>query len=163
MVIHYSFNSTGYSQEWELILIYCYHYSMKITCEVYMQGQPNLVYNSIQLNGQFVLSIAAEEESYNVSMFLGDLGLAVKNPETVNIVKGHSVKNKPVIVQVFNAVHITVNSNVQMLKDTWLYLNTEWFGIKVRFHKNHLEMIVIKTSRLTREANGIIGKPNIKF
>ena len=69
-----------------------------------IQGQPNLVYNSMQLNGQLVL--AAEEESHtitNVSMFLGDLGLAMKNPETVNIVKGHSVKNKPVI-----SIHLTV-------------------------------------------------------
>ena len=55
-----------------------------------IQGQPNFAFSLIrdeyiQLNGQFVL--LAEEESHtiaNVSTFLGDLGLLVKNPETGN-------------------------------------------------------------------------------
>ena len=55
-----------------------------------IQGQPNFAFSLIrdkyiQLNGQFVQP--AEEESHtiaNISTFLGDLGLVVKNPETGN-------------------------------------------------------------------------------
>ena len=152
-----------------------------------IQGQPNFAFNLIndkyiKLNAQFVLP--AEEESHtisNVSTFLGDLGLMVKNPETGNttIIKvsaqDHSVlvdnsltivKNKPVTIQASNKVSITVDSHVQAnkLKDAsaWLYINTKDFGIKVRFYKKHLDMFLTKTSGLTKDADGIIGKNLLK-
>ena len=148
-----------------------------------IQGQPNFAFNLIndkyiKLNAQFVLP--AEEESHtisNVSTFLGDLGLVIKNPEngSTTIIKvsaqDHSVlvdnsltivKNKPVTIQVSNKVSITVDSHVQAnkLKDAsaWLYINTKDFGIKVRFYKKHLDMFLTKTSGLTKDADGIIGK-----
>ena len=151
-----------------------------------IQGEPNFAFSLIsdkyiQLNGQFVLP--AEEESHtisNVATFLGDLGLVVKNAKTGNttIIKvsaqDHSVevdnsltivKNKPVTVQVFDAVSITVDANVQTDKlkeaSAWLYINAEGFGIKVRFYKKHLDMFLTKTSGLTKQANGIIGKLNL--
>ena len=147
-----------------------------------IQGQPNFAFSLIrdeyiQLNGQFVLP--AEEESHtiaNVSTFLGDLGLLVKNPETGNttVIKvsaqDHSVavggsltivKDRSVTVNVFNTVSIKVDAKPHTggLKDaiTWLYINAEGFGIKVRFYKKHLDMFLIKTNILTNEANGIIG------
>ena len=148
-----------------------------------IQGQPNFAFNLIndkyiKLNAQFVLP--AEEESHtisNVSTFLGDLGLVVKNPDAgiTTIIKvsaqDHSVtvdnsltivKDKPVTIQVTNAVSITVDSHVQAdkLKDAsaWLYISAKGFGIKVRFYKKHLDMFLTKTSGLTKDANGIIGK-----
>ena len=147
-----------------------------------MQGQPNFAFSLIrdeyiQLNGQFVLP--AKEESHtiaNVSTFLGDLGLVVKNPKTGNttvikvsaqdhsVTVGNSftiVKDKSVTVNVFNTVSITVDAkhDASGLKDasTWLYINIEGFGIKVRFYKKHLDMFLTKTNILTNEAGGIIG------
>ena len=148
-----------------------------------VQGEPNFAFNLIkdkyiQLNGQFVLP--AEEESQtlgNVSTFLGDLGLAIKNKETgnVTIIKvsapDHSVlvddslaivKNKPVNVDVFKTVTVKIDSHVQTmrLKDesAWLYINTDGFGIKIRFYKKHLDMFLTKTNGLTKDAHGLIGQ-----
>ena len=151
-----------------------------------IQGQPNFAFSLIkdkyiQLNGQFVLP--AKEESHtiaNVSTFLGDLSLVVKNPETGNttfikvsaqdhsVAVGNSltiVKDKQVTVNVFDTVSITVDAKLHAsgLKDTstWLYINTEGFGVKVMFYKKHLDMFLTNTTRLTKEAGGIIG--NYKF
>ena len=75
------------------------------------------------------------------------------------------VKDKPVTVNVFNTVSITVDAKLHAsgLKDesTWLYINMEDFGIKVRFYKKHLDMFLTKTNILTEKAGGIIG--NYKF
>ena len=94
-----------------------------------IQGQPNFAFSLIsdkyvQLNGQFLLP--AEDDSdkvSNVSTFIGDLGLVVKNPKTGNttIIKvssqDHSVavgnsltiiKNRPVTVNVFDKVDINI-------------------------------------------------------
>ena len=151
-----------------------------------IQGQPNFAFSLItdkyiQLNAQFVQP--AEEESHtiaNISTFLGDLGLVVKNPETGNttvikvsaqdhsVTVGNSltiVKDKQVTVNVFNTVSITVNAKLHSsgLKDTstWLHIHTEGFGLKVMFYKKHLDMFLTKTTRLSKEAGGIIG--NYKF
>ena len=151
-----------------------------------IQGQPNFAFSLIrdkyiQLNGQFVLP--AQDESHiiaNISTFLGDLGLVLKNPETGNttvikvsahdhsVAVGNSltiVKDKQVTVNVFNTVSITVDAKLHAsgLKDTstWLYINSEGFGLKVMFYKKHLDMFLTKTTRLTKEAGGIIG--NYKF
>ena len=147
-----------------------------------VQGEPDFAFNlirdqHIQLNGQFVLP--AEEESHtigNVSTFLGDLGLTIKDQETGNVtvikvsapdhsvLVGHSltvIKDRPVNVDVFKTVTIKVDPHVQTakLKDesAWLSINTNGFGIKVRFYKKHLDMFLTKTNGLTKDAHGLIG------
>ena len=148
-----------------------------------VQGEPDFAFNLIsdkyiKLNGQFVLP--AEDESHtiaNVSTFLGDLALVIVNRDTnsTTVVKvsavGHSVlagnsltaivKDKPVTVTVFEKVTINVDAHIQTnrLKDesAWLYINTDGFGIKVRFYKKHLDMFLTKTNGLTKDAHGLIG------
>jgi len=147
-----------------------------------IQGEPNFAFNLIkdeyiQLNAQFVLP--AEEESHtisNVSTFLGDLGLAIRNQETgdVTVIKvsasDHSVlvdhsltvvEDKPVRVDVFKEVTIKVDAHAQINKpkdeSAWLHINTDGFGIKVRFYKKHLDMFLAKTDGLTKDAHGLIG------
>jgi len=148
-----------------------------------IQGESDFAFNLIsdkyiKLNGQFVLP--AEDESHtiaNVSTFLGDLGLVIKNHETGNttVVKvsalDHSVlvsnsltivKDKPVTVDVFKTVAISFDAHVQTnrLKDesAWLYINTDGFGIKVKFYKKHLDMFLTKTNGLTKDTHGLIGQ-----
>lgn len=149
-----------------------------------MQEQPNFAYSLIndkyiRLNGLFVLP--TEEESHTISnksaMLIRDLGLVVRNPKTGNatIIKisaqdhsvavGNSVtviKDKPVTVQVLSNVRITIYNNEQTngLKDTtaWLYIETKGFAIKVKFYENTLDVFFTKTSGLTKNASGIIGK-----
>ena len=147
-----------------------------------VQGEPDFAFNLISdkyinLNGQFVLP--AEDESHtiaNVSTFLGDLALVIVNRDTnsTTVVKvsavDHSVlagnsltivKDKPVTVNVFEKVTINVDAHIQTnrLKDesAWLYINTDGFGIKVRFYKKHLDMFLTKTNGLTKDAHGLIG------
>ena len=147
-----------------------------------VQGEPDFAFNLIndkyiKLNGQFVLP--AEDESHtiaNVSTFLGDLGLVITNRDTNgttvikvsaldhSVLAGNSltiVKDKPVTVNVFGKVTINVDAQIQTtrLKDesAWLYINTDGFGIKVRFYKKHLDMFLTKTNGLTKEAHGLIG------
>ena len=147
-----------------------------------VQGEPDFAFNLIsdkyiKLNGQFVLP--AEDESHtiaNVSTFLGDLALVIvnRNTNSTTVVKvsavDHSVlagnsltivKDKPVTVNVFEKVTINVDAHIQTnrLKDesAWLYINTDGFGIKVRFYKKHLDMFLTKTNGLTKDAHGLIG------
>ena len=147
-----------------------------------IQGEPDFAFNLIsdkyiKLNGQFVLP--AEEESHtisNVSTFLGDLGLVITNQKTNSstvikvsavdhsVLVGNSltiVKDRPVTVNVFDKITISVDAHVQTkrLKDesAWLYISTDGFGIKVRFYKKHLDMFLTKTNGLTKEAHGLIG------
>ena len=137
-----------------------------------IQGQPNFAFSLIrdkyiQLNGQFVLP--AEEESHtivNISTFLGNFGLVMKNPETSNttVIKvsalDHSVavgssltivKDKQVTVNVFDTVSITFDAKLHTsgLKDTstWLYINSKGFGVKAIFYKKHLDMFLTKTTK----------------
>ena len=150
-----------------------------------VQGEPNFAFNLInskyiQLNAQFVLP--AEDESNtiaNVSTFLGDLGIVIRNDDTSKPVvihvsaQDHSVKvnnsitvvkDKPVFVDVSNStVTININSDSQtakLMKDesAWLYLSTEGFGIKVRFYKKHLDLFFTKTGELSKDTHGLIGK-----
>ena len=148
-----------------------------------VQGEPDFAFNLIsdkyiKLNGQFVLP--AEDESHtitNISTFLGDLALVIVNRDTnsTTVVKvsavDHSVlagnsltaivKDKPITVNVFEKVTINVDAHIQTnrLKDesAWLYINTDGFGIKVRFYKKHLDMFLTKTNGLTKDAHGLIG------
>lgn len=149
-----------------------------------VQGEPNFPFNLIndkyiQLNGQFVLP--AEDESHtiaNVSTFLGDLGMVIKNQDTGKPVvihvsaKDHSVlvgnsltvvKDKSVLVDISNNTStVSIKTNGQPTKhmkdeSTWLYINTEGFGIKVKFYKKHLDMLLTETSGLSKDAHGLIG------
>ena len=58
-----------------------------------IQGQPNFAFSLIsdkyiQLNGQFVLPAPEENHTIaNVSKFLGDLGLIIKNPASGDVTK----------------------------------------------------------------------------
>ena len=153
-----------------------------------IQGQPNFAFNLIddpyiQLNVQFVLP--AEDESNaiaNVSTFLGDLGMIIQNQYSAaskavvihvsaqdhSIKVGNSltiVKDEPVVVNIFNhTVTIAISTNKQTSNLTndesaWLYINTEGFGIKVRFYKKHLDMFFTKTTGLSKDVHGLIGKP----
>ena len=151
-----------------------------------IQGQPNFAFTLIndkyiQLNGQFVLPTGRHTVA-NVSTFLGDLGLVVKDPETGNSTiievsaQNHSVrvgnsltivKNKPVTVFVSNIVSINIDNNIQTneMKDesNWLYINTNsGFGLKVRFYKKHLDMLLTEISGLTKKVHGLIAKTHIK-
>ena len=138
----------------------------------------------IQLNGRFVLP--ADEKSStvgNVHTSLGEFGLMIKNRETSNvtvikvsavdcsILVGSSliiVKDKPINVDVFDKIAIDVDPNVQAVDphgqtakkkndSVWLNINTDGFGMKVRFYKNYLEIFLTKTNGLTNGAHGLIG------
>ena len=152
-----------------------------------VQGEPDFSFNLIndtyiRLHGQFVLP--AEEESHtisNVTTFIGSLGLLVKRPKTGDSVAikvsaiDHTVyvgssltiiKDKAVTVNVSNTVSISVNDKIQIiaLKDesAWLYINTDvGFGMKVKFCKKHLHLFLTKTTGLSKEAHGLIGKAHI--
>ena len=150
-----------------------------------VQGEPNFAFNlisdeCIKLNAQFVLPAKDGSNTIaNVSTFLGDLGMVVHNQNTDkdvvihvsaqdhSVLVGNSltvVKDKPVFVDVLNSkVSVDVNINKQTTKLTkdesaWLYINTEGFGIKVRFYKKHLDMFFTTTSGLSKKAHGLIGK-----
>ena len=130
-----------------------------------VQGEPNFVFNLInskyiQLNAQFVLPTEDESNTIaNVSTFLGDLGIVIQNEDTSKPVIIHvstqdhsievdnsitAVKDKPVFVDVSNGtVTINLNSDRQIAKlmkdeSAWLYIDTEDFGIKVRFYKKNI-------------------------
>ena len=41
----------------------------------------------------------------------------------------------------------------------WLYINTEFgFGMKIRFYKKHLDMMITNSDELTSGADGLMGK-----
>ena len=151
-----------------------------------VQGEPNFIFNLInskyiQLNAQFVLPAKDESKTIaNVSTFLGDLGMVIRNKGTSKTAiihvsaQDHSinvddsitvVKDKPVFVDVSNStVAINVNSDqtAKLMKDesAWLYINAEDFGIKVKFYKKHLNLFLTKSSGLTNDTLGLIGKPH---
>ena len=154
-----------------------------------VQGQPDFMFSLIkdkyiQLNAQFVLP--ADDESHtiaNVSTFLGDLGLSLTSPDTGSTTailvsaRDHSIKvenehivvgSKPVSVKISNtSVTATVYAEVEeKLKDesAWLYIDSDiGFGIKIRFYKKHLDMMITKSDGLTSEAGGLVGKYNVLY
>ena len=150
-----------------------------------IQGQRNFAFNLIsdqyiQINVQFVLPADDESNTIaNVSTFLGDVGMVIRSKDTDKIViihvsaQDHSVlvddslaivKDKPVFVDVSNGkVAININANNQNTKikkdeSAWLYINTEGFGVKVKFYKRHLDLLFTETSGLSKDAHGLIGK-----
>ena len=152
-----------------------------------VQGEPDFILNLIndkyvQLNAQFVLP--AEDESHTISnatTFIGSIGLLVTNPDNgdTTAVKVSAVehgvlvdnsltivKDNQVTVDISNTVSINVDTDIQSnrLKDelAWLYINTNsGFGMKVRFYKKHVDLFLTKTSGLTKEAHGLIGKLSV--
>ena len=149
-----------------------------------IQGQPNFAFNLIsdkyiQINAEFVLP--AEDESNtiaNISTFLGDIGMIIGNKDTDKHVVIHVsaqdhivlvnnslaiVKDKQVFVDVSNGkVTIKINEDSQNTKvnkdeSAWLYINTEGFGVKIKFYKKHLDMLFTETSGLSKDAHGLIG------
>ena len=150
-----------------------------------IQGQRNFAFNLIsdkyiQINAQFVLPADDDSNTIaNVSTFLGDVGMVIWSKDTDKIVVIHVsaqdhtvlvddslaiVKDKPVFVDVSNgkvAININANSkNTKIKKDesAWLYINTEGFGVKVKFYKRHLDLLFTETSGLSKDAHGLIGK-----
>ena len=150
-----------------------------------IQGQPNFAFNLIsdkyiQINAEFVLPAEGESNTIaNVSTFIGDLGMVIRNKDTDKQVvihvsaQDHSVlvddslaivKDKTVFVDVSNgkvAININADSqNTKVKKDesAWLYINTEGFGVKVKFYKKHLDMLFTETNGLSKDALGLIGK-----
>ena len=149
-----------------------------------IQGEPDFIFSLIkdkyiEMNAQFVLP--AKDESHtisNVSTFLGSFGLLLKNPSTAKTViikvlgQNHSVsvdnsittvKDRLVTVTIGDTyVTIDVDQRKQAtdMKDgsSWLHINTNFnFGLKVRFYKKHLDMFLVNTGVLTKEAHGLIG------
>ena len=150
-----------------------------------VQGQPDFMFSLIndkyvQLNAQFVLPASDEINTIaNVSTFLGNLGLLLRSPGTGKSVivkvsaQEHSVhisdetvivKDVPVQLKISSDLNVTttVDDKVQdgvKEKTSWLYLNTEiGFGMKIRFYKKHLDMMITTSDGLTTKADGLMGK-----
>ena len=76
-----------------------------------------------------------------------------------------TVKNVPVQVVINSDFIITtkiVYDEVQEIityGTAWLYINTEFrFGMKIKFYKIHLDMVITKSDGLTTEAGGLMGR-----
>ena len=150
-----------------------------------VQGQPDFMFSLIkdkyvQLNAQFVLPESDESDTIaNVSTFLGNLGLLLRCPVTGMSVavkvsaQDHSVqigditvivKDKPVEILIARDFNITTTHSAEVqkkLKDetAWVYLEAEFgFGMKIRFYKKHLDMMITRSDELTSEADGLMGK-----
>ena len=149
-----------------------------------VQGQRNFAFNLIrdkyiEINAQFVLPSADKSNTIaNVSTFLGDLGMVIRSKDKDKQIvihvsaQDHSVlvdntlaivKDKPVFVDVSNGtVDININADSQNTKgktddSAWLYINTEAFGIKIKFYKKHLDLLFTDTSGLSNNTHGLIG------
>jgi len=147
-----------------------------------VQGQPDFMFilikdKHVQLNAQFVLPASDESNTIaNVSTFLGNLGLLLRSPSTGKylIVKvsaqEHSVhigdetvivEDVPVQVRITSDLNITttLDDKTWKVKNSWLYLNTELgIGMKIRFFKKHLDMVITTGDGLTTRAEGLMGK-----
>jgi len=151
-----------------------------------VQGQPDFMFSLIkdkyvQLNAQFVLPAIDESNTIaNVSTFLGNIGLLLRCPvsgESVAVkvsAQDHTIQIGGEIVTVNNVpVQVKINSDFtittkivydevqEIIRDetAWLYINTEFgFGMKIRFYKKHLDMMITKSDGLTSGADGLMGK-----
>jgi len=133
----------------------------------------------VQLNAQFVLPASDESNTIaNVTTFLGNLGLLLRCPTTGNAITikvsalDHSIQvgntsivvdNKPVTVTVSNGASVTIATDdevQQTMRDetAWFHINSEiGFGMKIRFYKKHLNMMITKHNGLTSKADGLMG------
>jgi len=151
-----------------------------------VQGEPDFMFSLIkdkylQLNAQFVLPAIDESDTIDgVSTFLGNLGILLRNPKNgksmaikVNA-QDHSVKigdETEIVVDVPVKVWISKDFNItaslfaegkimNKIYGARLQLNTAFgFGIRIRFYKKHLDMMITKSEGLTSEADGLMGKP----
>ena len=133
----------------------------------------------VQLSAQFVLPASDESNTIaNVTTFLGNLGLLLRCPTTGNAItikvsaQDHSIQvgninivvdNKPVTVTVSNGASVTIATDdevQQTMRDetAWFHINSEFgFGMKIRFYKKHLNMMITKHNGLTSKADGLMG------
>jgi len=151
-----------------------------------IQGQPDFMFSLIkdkyvQLNGQFVLPASDESNTIaNVSTFLGNLGLLLRSPKTGKTLsvevsaKDHSVKfddeyitinDRPItlMVSIDDNITVSISAEEHKLRDesAWLSIKTDFgFGIRIKFYKNHLDMMITNIEILTSEADGLMGKGN---
>ena len=148
-----------------------------------IQGQPDFIFNLIndkyiQLNGKFVLPDTKDNHMFsNVTTFLGSLGLTVTDKQTGNITiieisaEDHSVavgnsitvvKDTPITVNL-STEGVTIKTVDQsdaseMNEPNWIIINTNLdFDMKIAFYKKHLNMLLTRTSGLTKHAHGLIG------
>ena len=151
-----------------------------------VQGQPDFMFSLIkdkyiQLNAQFVLPASDESNTIaNVSTFLGNLGLLLRFPNTGKMfsakVTAHNhaiqigddhivVSNKPVVVMVTKDCNITVNIGNELKVDdesAWLNIKTDLgFGMKIRFYKKHLDLMITNSEGLTNKSDGLMGKKSL--
>jgi len=133
----------------------------------------------VQLNAQFVLPAIDESNTIDdVSTFVGDLGLLLRCPISGKSMavkvsaQDHSIQigdetkiaiSVPVKVSIARDFNVSASLSAKVNETTkdetaWLYLNTEFgFGMKIRFYKKHLDMIITKSDGLTSEADGLMG------
>ena len=149
-----------------------------------VQGQPDFMFSLIndkyvELNAQFVLPASDESNTIaNVSTFLGDLGLHLKSPKSgktlsaIMSAKDHSIKvgdeyiamNKrpfTVMVSIDNNITVSAGTEEHNLRDeiAWFRIITDiGFGIKVKFFKKHLDLMITNNEGLTNKADGLMGK-----
>ena len=130
----------------------------------------------VKLNAQFVLPASDESNTIaNVSTFLGNLGLLLRSPKTGKTVsakmsaRDHSIKvddelvkidNNPVTVTISTEYNITVDIGTKVDKGSaWLTIKTDvGFGMKIRFYKKHLDLMITNNEGLTNESDGLMGK-----
>ena len=134
----------------------------------------------VQLNAQFVLPASDESSTIaNVSTFLGSLGLLLRSPKTGKTLsaevsaKDHSIKvgdqhitmdDRPLTLDLTvssNNITVSIGDKVHKLKDkfAWLSVRTDiGFGMRIKFYKKHLDMMITNSEGLTNEADGLMGK-----
>ena len=146
-----------------------------------VQGQPDFMFSLIkdkyvQLNAQFVLPASGENNTIaNVSTFLGNLGLLLRSPKTGQTfsakvsAQDHSIKvgdefvkidRKPVTVTISTEYNVTVNIGTTLDNGSaWLNIKTDvGFGMRIRFYKKHLDLMITANEGLTNKADGLMGK-----
>ena len=150
-----------------------------------VQGQPDFMFSLIQdkyvnLNAKFVLPTGAKSNTIsNFSTLIGDLGLTLYNPVSGNVTvikvsaQDQSISiddSKTIIKDMLVTIKLLSNFSVTIsidkhkeentLKDetALVSINTELgFGLKVKFYKKHMDMILTEISTLTKSAHGMIG------
>ena len=145
-----------------------------------VQGQPDFLFRLIKdkyvlLNAQFVLPASGESNTIaNVSTFLGNLGLLLMSPRGKFIsaevcAKDHSIKvcdelvkidKNPVIVTISTKYNTSVNFGTALKDGSALFtIKTDvGFGMKIRFYKKHLDLMITASEGLTKKADGLMGK-----
>ena len=145
-----------------------------------VQGQPDFMFSLIKdkyilLNAQFVLPASGESNTIaNVSTFLGNLGLLLMSPKGKIIsaevcAKDRSIKvgdelvkidKNPVIVTISTEYNISVNFGTALRDGSALLtIKTDvGFGMKIRFYKKHLDLMITASKGLTKKADGLMGK-----